>query len=431
MKTIKVITSIIVLFISISIQAQTSSTSTSTTSSHSDSDDEPSSYSYSHSLSSNDGNTKTKVSFSVSSSNDTYSLIAKIPSDLYQEVKEVLLKEMSDKNHLISNGRDSWTSESNGEEVYKVSLSSKKLTMFLDKESASNRLVEKFEALGKTLRTVVVGEQNEERREAERMQREADWLLRDAERMQREADRMQREAERHNTASAERYKDDARRIADEAKRMADEASDLNLEATHKGAISSIVRQLLADSKTAYNETTKSAYNWIWPLAQKELLIAFTADKSIDTDSDIVLIKDQTGIHINGKHLSKNQAKKYNSILAKHEISKTHYFTFYKSNNHIVLVNNNANLKNFLEDVVSKNLIKSDRKKVKLEMNGNSAYINDNKLSENELSQLNTILMQNNIIPAPGKIFEIIKSKNYKLGYSVDGRTHLGTWVMRN
>lgn len=395
------------------------------------SDKNSSSYSYSISSSDDDGqNKKTNVSVSISNSDDSYSFRAKFPTEKQKEIKNVLFKEMSTKNHSVSRGKDIWNSNSNGDEVYKISLSLGKLSMHLDKDIASSSLAKKFENLGKTIRTIIVGKQNETRREAERIQREADRIRRDADRMQREAERMRREADRQIANISRQYKDDAKKIADEAKRLANEASGLNTEATHKGAIKSVVRQLLGDSKTTYNETTKSGFNWTWPDAQNELLEAFKSDNLINTKNDVVFIKDETGIHINGKHLSKNQENKYNNILTKYKIYTSHYFTFYKTYKHIVIIDDTPNLDGFINDAISKNILDSSSKDVKLELNGNTVYKNGNQLSTNTLNVLNSILLKNKIIPAPGKHFEIIK-KGVKVGYSIDGRAHLGTWSFLN
>ena len=114
------------------------------------------------------------------------------------------------------------------------------------------------------------------------------------------------------------------------------------------------------------------------------------------------------------------------------MSKSHYFTFYKTNNHVVLIDDNCKLTNFIDDVISKKILISPDKKVKLTLNGNSSYINGNEISEKKLKQLNTILLRNHIIPAPGKIFEIMKPGNYKLGYSLsNGSRHLGSWYLKN
>jgi len=428
---LKIVASMMVLLIATGLQAQKTPKRPKTPKVHKSehSDETSSSYSYSISTSEDDGQNKgTNVSVSISNSEDSYTFRSKFPSDKLKEIRHVLTKEMSSKNHTVYKGRDSWNSDSNGEEVYKVSLSNGKLSMYLDKDIASASLIEKFETLGVTIRTVIVGKENEERREAERLQREADRIRRDAERMQREADRIQREAKRHASSASNQYKNEAKRIADEARRLAAEARDLNHVAGHNGTIGSVVRKLLGDSKTTYSENTKSVYNWTWPDAQNDLLAAFKKDDFINTENDVVFIKDRTGIHVNGKHLSKNQVAKYNGILEKNKISKAHYFTFYKTNGHIVLVNDNADMEGFMDDADAENLIDKN-KKVKLQINGVTAYKNGIKVSTTDLSKLNNILIQNNIIPAPGKIFEIMKRGNYKLGYALSKSSHLGTWQM--
>ncbi len=429
MKTIiKIKLGIIALLSTISLNAQTPPNPPKTPSvhisEHSDSSTNNSSYSYSHSDS---DNKKSNVSVSVNNSENSYSLRAKFPEEKYNEIKEVLINEMNKKNHSVLKGKDIWSSDSNGEEVYEVSLSKKKLSMYLDKDIASSSLAEKFKNLGITIRTVIVGKENEARREAARLQREADKLRRDSERMQREAQRIEREAQRVKTS--ERYRNDARRFSDEAKRLADEASRLNTRASHKGGISSYIRMLLQDVKTQINESLVN--NWNWSTIQKEILNNLENDNLVDSKNDVVFIKDETGFYINGEQLSKNMASKYNSILTKNKVSSTNYFTFYKRNQNIVLVNNNANIDGFLRDLVSNKIIESDRKKVKLELNGTSFYKNNSKISSSQSNTLNSLLLKNNIIPAPGKIFEIIKPDNYKLGYSIGGRTHIGTWSMKN
>lgn len=430
MKTIiKIKLGLIVLISTISLNAQTPPNPPKTPSvhisEHSDSNTNNSSYSYSHSDS---DNKKSNVSVSINNSKDSYSLRAKFPEEKYKEIKEVLINEMNKKNHSALKGKDIWSSDSNGEEVYEVSLSKKKLSMYLDKDIASNSLAEKFKNLGMTIRTVIVGKENEARREAARLQREADKLRRDSERMQREAQRIEREAQRVKTS--ERYRNDARRFSDEAKRMAQKASRLNTRAGHKGGISSYIIELLGDSKTQFNESQNNS-NWTWSTIQKELLNNLKNDELVDSKNDIIFIKDETGFYINGEQLSKNLVTKYNSILTKNKISDTNYFTFYRKNQNIVLVNNNANIEGFLKDLVSNKIIESDNKKVKLELNGTSFYKNNSEIPASKSETLNSILLKNNIIPAPGKIFEIIKPDNYKLGYSIGEKSHIGTWKMKN
>ena len=436
MKTlIKVTVSLILFLVTVSLQAQTTPEPPKPPKVHHSehSDSNSSSYSYSVSSSENGGkNKKTNVSISISNSDDSYTLRAKFPTEKYQEIKDILTKEISKKNYTFSKGKNSWISEINDEEVYKVNLKNTKLSIYLDKEIASSSLAEKFEAMGLTIRTIIVGKQNQERRDAERLQRQADRLKRDAERMQREANRLLRDTKKHTEYSSNNYSKHISKITTEAKRLADKASDLNTKATYKGATSAVVKELLGASKTSFNKSFENHSNWTWPNTQKEILNSLKKDNFINNINDVVFIKDAKGMHVNGQHLSKEKTTKYNRILSKNNISKSHYFTFYKTNNHIVLIDDNSKLDNFIDDVISKKILISTDKKIKLALNGNSSYINGNEISEKKLKQLNTVLLRNHIIPTPGKIFEIMKPGNYKLGYSLsNGSRHLGSWYLKN
>lgn len=437
MKTIAKLTASLMLFlITIALQAQTtssSSKSSSTTSTHSDSDDGNSSYSYSHSSDKDGKNQNSNVSVSISNSNDSYKLRAKFPKEKYDEVKTILLKELNQKNYKAeSSETHRWTSSNDKNRVYDVTLSGTKLSIDLDKDVASSSLSEKFKALGLTIRTVIVGEQNQARRNAERLQRDADRLRRDAEHMQREADRLERDAERRAEDVSKQYRDDAKRIADEARRLADEASGLNTEARHKGGISSMIKKLLKESKTYLSNNSKEGNNWNWPSAQKAFLEELIKDGMISNkDNNISFTKDETGTYLNGHKLNKQQIRNYKNIFEKHGIAQDNDFSFYKINDHIAIISSNANLESFIKDAVYKGVLSSKNDKVKLEINGNSGYKNGAQLSLKELTTINKILLKNNIIPAPGKIFEILKPGTFKLGYSIDDKTHFGTWVLKN
>lgn len=433
MKTIaNILASLILLLISTIVQAQTVTTnkSSTTTSVHSDSDDGNSSYSYS--VSNNKSNNQnSNVSVSISNSNDSYSFRARFSQAKNKEIKAILSKEMSSKNHTTSKNKDYWESKSNGEEVYKISLSRGKLSMHLDKDIASNSLAKKFEALGLTVRAVIVGEQNQTRRDAERLQREADRLRRDAERMQHEADRIQREAQQQAASNANQYRDDAIRIAEKAKLMANEASKLETEASHKGGVSIIIKNLLKEDKTYLSNTAKSNYNWSWPDIEKDIISMLEKNELITSVSDINFNYDTTGMYVNGTKLSTRQANAMLALFNKYKVFNKYGFSFYKNKDHIVLINERPYIENFINDAVNNGLLSSKNDKVKLNINGGSIYKNGVKLETNQLSTFNTLLVKNHIMPAPGKIFEIIKPGNYKVGYTFNGKSHLGTWQVDN
>ena len=368
------------------------------------------------------------ISIAISNTNDNYKFKAKFPAERYAEIVSVLKNELESKKMTKSGSTYSWVSNTDGNQVYNVNLNSKKLSMFLDKSIASDALINKFEALGKTLKTVISGN-DETKREAEELQREADRLLRDAERMKREAARIQREAERIEQDNLQSYKEDALRIAEEAKRLAEKAAIISVEASHKGAINAPLKMLLRSNKTYLSNTLKNTINYTWPSAQNELITALLKNNLIQTKNDIVFNTDPTGVYINGTKLTNTQINQYKNILKKYNITPDNTFSFYKTNNNIVIINDNAKLTSFLKSLKEKGYIHSLKDKLLLEINGSSILKNGKTISEKDLAVLNNLLLKNNIIPAPGKIIEITSSNAYKLGYTLNNNSHLGTWVM--
>lgn len=429
MKSIIKITVILVLFfIAVPAEAQTKPTPPKPPKVHHSEHSDSNSSSYSYSVTSSDDNGKkksTNVSVSISNSEDSYSFRAKFPADKTQEVLNALKKEMNNNNLTESNGRYIWSSESNGDEVYKVLFNGTRLSMFLDKEIASSSLEEKFETLGKTIRTIIVGKENEKRREADRLQRDADRLRRDAERMQREADRIRRDAQRQAATISNQYINDAKRIAEEARRIADKASRVSREAAHKGGVSAYVRSLLGNIKTYYADGTSSTFNWNWPAIQDELIDALKDDKLIHTDNDLNFTYDNSGMYANGEKLSSSLMGKYKKILSKNGLSSGHLFTFYKGHKHIVVIDNNPNFSGFLAALKVSNLNSEEKNKFKI--NGSSVFRNGEQLDSDMLSLINRLLVQNNIVPAPGKILEFSSPENYAIGYRLSSTGFLGTF----
>ncbi|PKB44979.1 hypothetical protein AX016_3212 [Cellulophaga sp. RHA19] len=423
MKTKAILTVHIILFLlGNTVLAQTIPTPPKPPTTHSSSS---SSMSYSRSSSNNSSGS---ISIAISNTNDSYKFKAKFPQKRYSELVSVLKNELESKKMTKSGNSYSWISNADENEVYNVNLNSKKLVMFLDKNVASDALITKFEALGKTLKTVISGN-DETKREAEELQREADRLLRDAERMKREAARIQREAERLEQANLQSYKDDAIHIAEEAKRLAEKAADISTKASHKGAISAPLKMLLSSSKTILSNSIQNANNYTWPNAQTELITALLKDKIIQSKNDIACNADQTGVYINGTKLTNTQINQYKSVLKKYNISSENTFSFYKTGQNIVILNDNAKLTNFLKTLKEKGYISSLKEKLLLEINGTTIIKNGKTISAKDVAIYNTLLLQNNIIPAPGKIIEITDANAYKLGYTLNSKAHLGTWVM--
>lgn len=362
----------------------------------------------------------TNISVSISNSNDSYSLRARFPSEKYTDVLTVLMDNLNAKNLTESNGKQKWMLNSNDDEVYDVSLSKTRLTLELDKQVASSELIEKFDELGDTLRMVISGNNNS-KAEAERLLREADRMRRDAERMQREAERLQ------STAAK-----DAENIGDEAQRLADKANHLGVEASHRGGVSDLVKTLLDNEKTnlKLEDTTKN--NWLWPSAQKDIIAALKKDGLITLEDEINFIYDDTGMYVNGTELNSKQINRYSTIFYEHHIFKNYGFSFYKSGNNIVVICDKPNIDNLINELVGERFLSSKNEFAEFNINGESVYKNGTKLSIKDLNTINTLLQENNIVPAPGKILKILKDgKGYSLGYNINGKVHFGTYHIAN
>jgi hypothetical protein len=191
-----------------------------------------------------------------------------------------------------------------------------------------------------------------------------------------------------------------------------------------------VERILNKPHTKMPVNFVNAHNWNWPEAQGALLNTLLKDKMIETHNDVIFNKERDAIFVNGKKVSASKKKTYNAILKRYEFSDDFEFSFYKKDNHIVIVDDLVQIEPLLKDMVAAGLLKSAKNKIEIKINGDAVFIGDNKLSQPELARLNDLLMSHKIILAPGKIVKIASSKNLILGYQLDKAT-LGTWLMKD
>ena len=381
---------------------------------HSDETNSKTSYSYSIS---DDDDQDSNTSISSSNSDNDYSFRARYTKKKDNEIREHLLKELGRNNLTESNGKMIWEAKTGNDEVYEIELRPGKLNMDVDKRIASNSLTEKMVKLGKSVKFIITGD-DDKKRDAQRLQRDAERLQRDAARMQREAARLK-----------ERARNDSDRIQREAERLARNASRVEGEARHRGGVSTIIKELLTTNSTVYNGDQRNN-NWVLPGALSALTGALKRNSLLSDENEINFTKDESGIYVEGEKLNRSQAISVNSVLASQGVSEGMHFSINTKNNHIVLVNGNANLEDCVEAMVRQQMISSLNKKMELKINGNSMYRNGEQLSQTDVAKINTILQKHYIIAAPGKTLKITSKGNYTLGYSRD-KTHLGTWVANN
>ncbi len=377
------------------------------------------------------------TSISISYTDEDYKLRARFPKNRYEKLKALIQNELGGKNMDIGKGYSKW---SNDEKVYYIKLTEKSLRITLDLNVASPELVEKFEALGEDVKIIVSG--SSANIERERVQREADRMRREANRMQLEARRLERQIERDAKRlemekerekrqverEHKRMELDAKRIEREAKRIEREAKRLEEKARHKGGVGSHIKRLLDDPKTTYTTTSGSNLNWIWPEVQENLLASLLEDKLIKSASEVTFTTEKEQMYVNGTELSETQKRKYSTMFQKAGIQSNADFSFYKKDNHIVVIGLNAKIKKVFNDLHKKGYIASTDEAIKLLIDGSSITQNGSRLAKDKVAAYNAILRDNGIIPAPGKYIEMKKAGSYRLGYSLGKKGIVGTWI---
>ena len=392
-------------------------------------------------VNSSDSDTGQNINISISNNDSEYSVKANFPGESGIKLLDYFMEKMGAKNLTTKGNSSNWVANANGDEVYRISLSEERLTMKIDKEVASNDLVEKFAKMGTDVRTIITGESTE-KAEVKRLEREADRLRRDAERMQREASRLEAQVRRnlerqerdrgeveHNMNRAQR---DADRVKREAERVYEEAERAGHMSASSGGMDSTVREVLRKGNTFFDEAKAQNTNgWTWPAFQQALIFSLKEDKLVGEDSELVFVRDQSGMYVNGNKLNSAEVSRYTNLFKKHGLSRADYFTFYKLNDHIMVINSNAQILEFFDALKDQGIIDSVKKPVKLEINGDSTVLNGTQLSAAKVKTINKLLNAHNIIPVPGKEIQLMKKGSYKLGYSIGERTHIGTWGMEH
>jgi len=356
------------------------------------------------------------TSFSSSSSNGEYRIKAKYPKNRYQAISQFLLKEMGTKN-MKSNGKEIvWRLEGDRNTVYEIELSEKRLNIKLDKNIASSDMKSKFNDMGTILRSLVSG--GSERQEIERLERDADRAQRDAIRMQREATRLQAMSKR-----------DAARLSKEAALLEREAARLSLLSKRGGGIDGYIRELLGSSKTMYVSHGAQDSNWKWPAMQEVLLAQLTSDNLIAGKEDVVFIKDNQGIYVNGVKLNPVTWSIYNKLFRTYNYDTIEELSFYKQDDHIAVVTNNVDLEDLLDTLKDNKFIRDIDEEISIEINGATVVVNGKNLDQSEVKRWNTFLHKYGVIPAPGKSI-VIGLDFSSMGYSLGNNT-LGIYMSKD
>lgn len=387
---------------------------------------------YSITVNSSDTESGENISYSLTNTDDTYKVRGRFPKRFSEEIKSYILEEMGRSKMNTSGNKTSWKAVSNGDEVYEITTSPGKLNMFIDKEVASNNLIEKFGEMGLYIKDII-SEDDSNKNEVERLERDAVRLRMDAERMLQEAERLKKQHERESDRArreSDRAERESQRLEREAARLAREVEKAERMSAHRGGMDSSVREVLHKETTFFDTSNAQNKNgWIWPAFQQDLILSLESDELVGEDNELVFVRDASGIYVNGNKMNNSQEDAYTALFKKHGIASTGYFTFYKLYDHIMVINSDAKILAFFDELKDKGEISSTKKPVKIAINGDSVVKDGVALSSDKVSMYNKLLTKYNIIPVPGKVIQLMKKGSYKLGYSIGERTHIGTWGM--
>jgi len=373
------------------------------------------------------------TTFSTSSTNKEYSLKSRYPSSKYTAIKNFLIEELGTNNMKLKEETTEWNLASKKNEVYNVELTKRKLNVKLNKTLASSELASKFNDIGDVLRSIVSGKSlnkhvQELEREADRARQSAERMRMEAERLRaladRDAARVARESEKAHSL-AER---DAARVSHAAAILSKQAEELSLISSRSGGIDGYMREVLQDPSTIYKDNGKENNGWKWPAMQKALLTKLQKDNLVKTNEDVVFIKEDNGMYVNGEKLSPSAWSSYNSLFRTYNYNDFGDISFFKQGDHIAVVNSDIDFEDILDILENKRLIENKTTSTIIELNGSSIMVNGTRLPNAETKAWNALLHRKNVIPAPGKTIKI--GEGYaSLGYSFDNNT-LGTWMSR-
>ncbi|MDY8136388.1 hypothetical protein [Aquimarina sp. 2201CG5-10] len=93
-------------------------------------------------------------SFAIMDMDENFRIKVRYMRYMENDVKTYLIDEFGKENLTIKEGTYYWTKKTEGEVLYEVRLKGNKLRINVDKELASDKLIKRFEKIGKELKTI-------------------------------------------------------------------------------------------------------------------------------------------------------------------------------------------------------------------------------------------------------------------------------------
>ncbi|WP_074406695.1 MULTISPECIES: hypothetical protein [Aquimarina] len=133
----------------LTMNAQTSATSSSKSSSQ-----------VTISISDDSGEKSYSRSFAIIDMEESFRIKIRFMKYMKGDVKSYLIDQFGKENMIIDDEAYLWRKEIEDDELYEVRLKDNKLRINVDKELASNKLIKKFERIGKELKSITSKNEN-------------------------------------------------------------------------------------------------------------------------------------------------------------------------------------------------------------------------------------------------------------------------------
>ncbi|WP_438423154.1 hypothetical protein [Aquimarina macrocephali] len=110
---------------------------------------------------SDDSNEKSySRSFAIIDMEESFRIKIRFMKYMENDVKTYLIDQFGKENMTIEDEAYLWRKETENEELYEVRLKENRLRINVDKELASNKLIKKFERIGKELKSITSKNEN-------------------------------------------------------------------------------------------------------------------------------------------------------------------------------------------------------------------------------------------------------------------------------
>ncbi|MBL4606194.1 MAG: hypothetical protein JKY02_11190 [Flavobacteriaceae bacterium] len=113
-----------------------------------------------------DDDKSSNSSVSIKKNENVYKLSARFGKHRTEEIRRIVLKKLRRSGLTVSGKTYTWIKHNQGEEVFECKLSQGRLRLFVDKEYASERMIETMSAFGAVLKDAISG--SDSKKEAEK-----------------------------------------------------------------------------------------------------------------------------------------------------------------------------------------------------------------------------------------------------------------------